>query len=171
MALRHGNFSSKLPPCRAKAEVFGPGHLVWLLDFPVPNRVGTRVSRNYRNAHCSCIILWVPIASESVVIIWWHASTRASQITHEGTGMAFISVATGLAVPGEKRCFSHDKAHNIMSCLYFRRLRKHQNARGQVLTEEGWSKKDNMLHCSSSDIHHITQKPGKNYACYCWRGI
>lgn len=76
-------------------------------------------------------------------------STRASQVTCEGTGMAFVLLAVGLAVRGEKWCFSHDKTHNVMPYLYFRRLRLHQNTRGQVLPEEGWSKKNNMLCCSS----------------------
>jgi len=91
-------------------------------------------------------------------------STRGSQIT----GMEFIPLITGVVVPGEKRCFSHDTAHNIMTCLHFRRLRRHQNARGQVVAKEEWSKKYNMRSYSSRyDIDHIAQKPGKNYACYC----
>lgn len=68
-------------------------------------------------------------------------STSASQMTHEGNEMIYIPSAVGLAAPGEKRCFCHDAAQSIISCLYYRRLRKHQKDRVQVLTEEGWSKK------------------------------
>lgn len=101
---------------------------------------------------------------------WWQAggmpvlkSTSASQMTHEGNEMIHIPSAVGLAAPGEERYFCHDAAQSIISCLYYRRLRKHQKDRAQVLTEEGWSKK-----------RHVPLQQQRWYTSYCrkaWKDL